>query len=365
MLAASLAMPVLMRGLTVTVPAAVPQLVKIERGARRAGVPQVAESGEAPPPRMAPPARVDGWSVATALYLPLACVMPLRLLLGLVLKWRLRQAAQPVREPWTAGSDVRGSNAITMPVTFGATVLLPADFAEWSAVKRRAAMSHERSHVARGDFYILLVARLNRCLFWFSPLSWWLARSLTELAEILSDDAAIEAIGDRVSYAEIPPDVATHVGRLPAALPMARPHTVRLRIERILVATGLPARIGWRKRASFAATLAPVVAICTVSIAPGGNAAQPDEQALSHPQAYCVNRSAEFTRIRVSPAKAATNSIAEELTGAWLSCQESSALQWPAPCDRDRRHAPRINAEVFVSRDSPISVGYHIAMVTP
>ena len=38
MLAASLAMPVLMRGLTVTVPAAVPQLVKIERGARRAGV---------------------------------------------------------------------------------------------------------------------------------------------------------------------------------------------------------------------------------------------------------------------------------------------------------------------------------------
>jgi hypothetical protein len=37
-LAASLAMPVLMRGLTVTVPAAVPQLVKIE------GVPNVLAS---------------------------------------------------------------------------------------------------------------------------------------------------------------------------------------------------------------------------------------------------------------------------------------------------------------------------------
>ena len=36
---------------------------------------------------------------------------------------------------------------------------------------------------------------------------------------------------------------------------------------------------------------------------------------------------------RVSPAKAAINSdraIAEKLTGAWLPCQESSALQWPA-----------------------------------
>src|SRR5262252_8733496 len=35
----------------------------------------------------------------------------------------------------------------------------------------------------------------------------------------------------------------------------------------------------------------------------------------------------------VSPAKAAINSdraIAEKLTGAWLPCQESSALQWLA-----------------------------------
>jgi hypothetical protein len=36
----------------------------------------------------------------------------------------------------------------------------------------------------------------------------------------------------------------------------------------------------------------------------------------------------------VSPAKAAINSeraIAEKLTGAWLPCQESSALQRPEP----------------------------------
>jgi hypothetical protein len=318
--AASLAMPMLMRGLTVTVPAAAPQLVKIARVPDAltspylqpdvlALPPQVAESGEAPPPGIAPAAGRDGpsvatwWSVATAFYLLVACVMLFRLLLGLVLTWRLRRAAQPIREPWTAGSDVRVSSAVGMPFTFGGTILLPADFAEWSAVKRRAAMSHERSHVARGDFYVLLLARLNRCLFWFSPLSWWLARSLTELAEVLSDDAAIEAIGDRASYAEMLLDVASHVGRLPAALPMARPHTVRLRIERILAATGLPARIGWRKRASFAAALVPVVGICTVTIAPGGNAAQKDDQAPSDPQAYCVNRDADFYPYKGEPCK--------------------------------------------------------------
>jgi hypothetical protein len=40
-----------------------------------------------------------------------------------------------------------------------------------------------------------------------------------------------------------------------------------------------------------------------------------------------------FIRIRVSPAKAGINSdraIAENLTGAWLPCRQSSALQWPA-----------------------------------
>jgi hypothetical protein len=279
-LAASLAMPALMRGLTVTVPVASPRLVKIERlpperlsdvltsphlqqDAPALSPSAAAETDEAPPmdmaqaqqPQPAPAAvgpridwwtNVDRWSLATALYLLVAGLMLFRLLLGLVLTWRLRHAAQPVREPWTVGTDVRVSNAVAMPVTFGATILLPADFAEWSASKQQAALSHERSHLSRGDFYVLLAAGLHRCIFWFSPLSWWLVRALTELAESLSDDAAVEAVGDRVSYAEILLDVASGAGRLPAALSMARPHTVRLRIERILASAGLSARIGWR-----------------------------------------------------------------------------------------------------------------------
>jgi hypothetical protein len=298
-LAASLAMPVLMRGLTVTVPAGAPPLVKIERLPPErvsdaltspsspylqpdmpAFPPPAAETGEAPRSRLVPPAGIDwrsaaGWSsLATGLYLLVAGVTLFRLLLGLVLTWRLRQTSQPVREQWTAGTDVRISDVVSMPVTFGATILVPSDFTAWSAIKRQAALSHERSHMSRGDFYVLLAAGLNRCLFWFSPLSWWLVTALTELAEILSDAAAIAAVGDRASYAEILLDVARGAGRPPAALAMARPHTVRLRIERILAATGLPASIGWRRRASFATALLPVVAICAVTIAPGGSSSR-------------------------------------------------------------------------------------------
>jgi hypothetical protein len=257
-LAASLAMPALMRGLTVTVPAAAPPVVKVERVPHErapdvlrspylpdepAFSPPDVETGEALRPHIAPPARIDWrsaagwWSLASGLYLLVAGVMLFRLLLGLAVTWRVCRAAQPVRESWTAGSDVRVSGDVAMPVTFGATILLPADLVEWSTVKRQAALSHERSHVSRGDFFVLLAAGLNRSLFWFSPLSWWLVRSLTELAEALSDDAAIEAVGDRASYAEILLDVASRVGRLPAAVPMARPHTVIRRIERILAAT--------------------------------------------------------------------------------------------------------------------------------
>jgi hypothetical protein len=294
-LAASLAMPVLMRGgLTVTLPAATPSLIKIERLPPErifdvltsphlqsdvpAFLPPAAEQhAAASSPRIALPARadwrkaVDWWSLATTLYLLVAGVMLFRLSLGLALTWRMCHAAQPICEPWTTGTDVRVSQAVAMPVTFGATILLPADFREWSAVKRKAALSHERSHISRGDFYILLIAALNRSVFWFSPLSWWLVRALTDLAEILSDDAAIAAVGDRTSYAEILLDVASEVGRLPTALPMARSHTVRLRIERILASTGVPASIDWRRRASFATAFLPVIAICAVTVAPHGS----------------------------------------------------------------------------------------------
>jgi hypothetical protein len=132
---------------------------------------------------------VDWPTLASGLYLVVAGALLLRLLTGVVLTWRLVRAAPPIRESWTVGWDVRASDIVGMPVAFGSTILLPAEWHEWSVVKRRAVLAHEASHVARGDSYVLLLAAFHRALFWFNPFAWWLVGRLSALAEIISDDA--------------------------------------------------------------------------------------------------------------------------------------------------------------------------------
>jgi hypothetical protein len=179
---------------------------------------------------------------------------------------------------------VRVSDAVGVPVTFGSTVLLPTEYARWSPVKRGAVLSHEGSHVAHGDFYVLLLAAINRVVFWFSPFAWWQLVRLAELAEIISDDAALEMLEDRPSYADILLEVASNIQRAPAAIAMARACTVRQRIERILAGAAAPARMDWRKRALIAAVLAPLVAISAGSIAFGVAPSRGDRVALDTPR---------------------------------------------------------------------------------
>ena len=198
-----------------------------------------------------------------------AGVLLLRLAIGLALTWRMARAAQPIRESWTVGADVRVSDVVGVPVTVGSTVLLPPEYVHWSPAKLRAVLSHEGSHVAHGDFYVLLLAAINRAVFWFNPFAWWQSVRLAELAEIISDDAALELLEDRPSYAFILLDVAGNVGRAPTAIAMARACTVGRRVERILAGAATPARMGRRNRALIAAALAPMIAISAGSIAFG------------------------------------------------------------------------------------------------
>jgi beta-lactamase regulating signal transducer with metallopeptidase domain len=292
-LVASVTMPALMRLVTVTIPDAPPApLAQIIWPAPVA--PPVFEHGldAAPPsvaaalpeadqivaPATAPAPRhaIDWRAAATAIYLLVAGMLLLRLVIGLVLTWRLARAARPVRAAWAMGIDIRVSDVISVPVTFGSTILLPTEYVAWSTAKRRAVLTHERAHVAHADFYVLLLAALNRAVFWFNPLAWWQFVRLAELAEIISDDAALEALEDRPRYAGILLDVARRRQHGPVALAMARPATVRRRVERILAAREAPARANWRQRLLVAGALLPVVAACAVSIAHGTAPAQPE-----------------------------------------------------------------------------------------
>jgi bla regulator protein blaR1 len=224
----SLAMPALMRWTTVTIPGgSAPPATTIDQPSAvwrlstepvefSPGTADSSPSSEQPDvDRHASAAFADprfsatDWpAIAMGLYLAVAGGLLLGLMIGLAITWRLLSRSKRIVENWTTGLDVRASAGIATPVTFGATILLPAEWPDWSPTKRQAVLAHERSHVTRGDFLVLLLATWHRALFWFSPFSWWLLKELAETAELVSDDAAIDLLGDHLSYAEILLDVA-------------------------------------------------------------------------------------------------------------------------------------------------------------
>ena len=258
-LIASLAMPALVAGMERTAPTLPSAALPYVPGPVLQAIEPIAIQ---PVPTSQAP--VFHWAaLAPYAYGAIAAGLLVRLLAGLVLTWRLARAAKPL------GSDpgVRLSPTITVPVTFGRAILLPADAVRWSAAKRQAVLAHERAHIARGDFAVHLLAKLNRVVFWFNPFAWWLDVELAELAEAASDDIAVAEVGIPLSYAEILLDVANGAaGRVPAGVAMARSAMVTQRIERVIAGIRFP-RIGGRAAAAIVLGLLPFIMAAAMTIA--------------------------------------------------------------------------------------------------
>ncbi len=178
------------------------------------------------------------WNVIDALYVLVALVLVTRYLRSLLSVWRVRRDAQLVEYTNLArvemgNLDVRVTAHVRSPSTFGSTILLPADFVEWPHQKLTAVLAHERAHVFHKDCYMLWLARLHTCIFWFNPLAWWLQSKLAALSETTSDEAAVQAIGDKPAYAEILLEFAACRAVSDVATAMARPRIVT-RIERVI-----------------------------------------------------------------------------------------------------------------------------------
>jgi hypothetical protein len=116
-------------------------------------------------------------------------------------------------------------------------IIIPKGWREWESAKLAAVIAHEVSHVMRNDSRTRALALLYRCLFWFSPLGWWLEWRLTELAEQASDQAAICAGADPIFCAEVLMsffDISTRQGRVNwQGVSMAHSMRAKRRIERI------------------------------------------------------------------------------------------------------------------------------------
>jgi len=211
-------------------------------------------------PLTPPAAAGPGWSTILAvIYLVGVTVLLLRLCVGIVRSYSMRESAVRLNESWASGLDVRESAGLAIPMTFGRTILLPAEWRHWSDYKREAVLSHEAAHVERGDFYFHLVASLHCAVFWFSPLSWWLRRVLLEHAEAACDDVAIRRVHDRPTYAEVLVELAGKVASsIPVGLAMARGQTVQRRVERILQETFIPKEISMIRRLLMIAAFMPL-----------------------------------------------------------------------------------------------------------
>jgi bla regulator protein BlaR1 len=203
--------------------------------------------------------------------------------LGLFLSRRLRRGAAAIdareldtpleRETRNAGLRkpplLAESPALTVPATLGVIrplVLLPSDWRDWNEAQMSAVLAHELSHIARRDAVTQLLAALHRSLFWFSPLSWWLDRSLDELAEQASDDAALRAGADRTGYAEVLlnffASLKTARGRVRwQAVSMAKGARSERRLERILDGDRLSRRLGQTALVGVALGALPLVCL--------------------------------------------------------------------------------------------------------
>jgi protein TonB len=167
-------------------------------------------------------------------------------------------------------------------------ILLPLGWDEWDAAKLQAVMAHERTHVRRGDWAIAVLAGLNRCVFWFHPLAWWLERRLAFLAEQACDDSALLLVGTG-PYAQALLDMAAAVkagqGRLVwEAMAMANVTEVRHRIERILDETRqIPKGLTRSRLAALIACSLPLIYVASVvQLAPAE--AQDGRQEISTPR---------------------------------------------------------------------------------
>ena len=205
----------------------------------------------------------DWWIFVAIIYGAVACVLFMRLAIGTVRTNRLVRRSVMNHGRLT-------SAACASPVTVGwlrPVVILPETWHEWSSSKLDAVLTHEQAHARRRDPLVQWLALLNRAVFWFHPIAWWLERQLTALAEQTCDDAVLDRGHDPQDYSEYLLDAARSLGRGPRVnlagvfMPGA---FLPQRIRRILDGTR-PVRVS-RSRIAFAgAVCVTVSALCVVA----------------------------------------------------------------------------------------------------
>lgn len=168
-------------------------------------------------------------------------------------------------------------------------IVLPENWQSWPPDKLAAVLTHEREHVRRRDPLVQWLALLNRSIFWFHPLAWWLERQLSALAEDACDAAVLHRGHAPAAYAQYLIDLARPVAGAGARVLGASINGGALagRVKRILETRPLAPLS--RARSMMTATLCLLVMItfaaCKLERASKPAAGQPTMNELMHRKA--------------------------------------------------------------------------------
>ena len=141
-------------------------------------------------------ARLTWAAAAVTVYVAGVAVFLMRLAAG------LRRAAAMRRGAIRSHGHLTHPACVT-PMTVGIispAVILPPDWASWKEAELAAVLAHEDEHVRRRDPLVAGVTLLNRAIFWFHPLAWWLQRTVAGLSEQACDAVVISRGHDRDVY---------------------------------------------------------------------------------------------------------------------------------------------------------------------
>lgn len=183
------------------------------------------------PPAPVPTIWDDPTPLVLLAYLGGLAMVGARLLAGLYMLRRWTKDARDVTCPdwlaafdrvrWSAGDPEKirlmVSDGVKSPLSWGwrrPVILIDPDTLD-EPDDAEAILAHEVAHVARGDWPMLMLARIAATLFWFNPLVWWLEREIVQQAEEAADLEAAERV-DPARYAETLLSWARFNGMVPA-----------------------------------------------------------------------------------------------------------------------------------------------------
>lgn len=245
-------------------------------------------------------ATIDWYAVWSIVWLTGTVWMIIRIFVGVLLTRRILAGARTVlgedsircalSDHGDAVARVDESDNAVVPMTTGwpnARIVLPVAWRTWPSDKVRAVMLHELAHVRRRDTLVTFLAAVNKAIFWFHPLAWWLERRLSELAEFAADDAAVKGAPgmiDPQDYAAVLVEIASiaqpmrlRLSSAHASVDFARRGIDRInrRMERIFDSS---ARTGSMKVVWAAATVIAVLSLVQFQRPVRAQEPQPREQ---------------------------------------------------------------------------------------